>query len=890
MKTIFTIYLLLFGSLVIHAQDNGNSDYTNGFIAYFKKDYATAITLYKSAINKGNAKAMIAIGDLYRKGEGVAKNQEEANKWYEKGHQRYVILAQAGDVKAAAELADLYYKGDKIEKNFDKALKYYLPKALGGNASDMVRVAHIYEFGGFGTTKDLKKAAEWYLKADEYGQNVSGALQRLGISTPKKLSAEDIYTKMMAEATSKADPSEHRALAMKLYVKQLKEENVPAASINQKAKEKLLKMAAIDFYATFRSMLGLVDIPVNELNTLFTPQQQAVMKDLAKSLTNKTPYPSSAPAKGQPWSARGNTATYASANTPNQQTNPTASNNTPKTTPTNNGATEFNKGQKAYQAKNYQEAFTLYQIAAEKGLPQAMHNLAVMYYKGEGVKKDLKKTFYWYKAAADKDFPNAMASVGVLYYYGWGTEKNAQEAFKWVKNGVDKGKADADVVELLALMYEHGRGTAQNYAEAEKWYQKAAGAGRETAAASLKLVQENKIHTATSKAAFAGSKVPKQLFAFKDDNHKYGFKDEAGNIVIEPKYDNFEGIYFSSDGMAKVRFSGKWGFINQLGKEVITPKYDQVKDFTDGVAGVQMASKWGLIDKTGKMIVPPKYDEIGFIHEGMIAVNAGGKKTQSTISSLNKTEGGWGFIDKTGKEVIPLKYSYVYGFFDGLSAVEIDKKKYYIDKTGKEVIPPKYSITYSFKEGLAKVYYSNLWGFVNTKGEEVIPPTLGNAGDFSEGLVSFQRPYYQQKNHKNGYMDKTGREIVPPKYDKAENFSEGMAAVGNGKTEMLKFIGKWGFVDKTGREIVPLRYDKVGKFSEGLAAVSLSDQWGFIDKRGVVVIPLQYEAKFYMFDYIAPAFKNGVAEVVKDGQIILIDKTGKTITTVGTVPKSVTNP
>lgn len=615
MKTIFTIYLLLFGSLVIHAQDNGNNDYSNGFIAYFKKDYATAINLYKSAINKGNAKAMIAMGDLYRKGEGVAKNQEEAKKWYEKGHQRYVVLAQAGDAKADAELADLYYKGDKIEKNFDKALKYYLPKALGGNASYMVRVAHIYEFGGFGTTKDLKKAAEWYLKADEYGQNVSGALQRIGVSAPKKLPAEEIYTTMMAEANSKADPSEHRALAMKLYVKQLKAENVPTASINQKAKEKLQKMAAIDFYATFRSMLGLVDIPVNELNALFTPQQQAVMKDLAKSLTNKTPYPSSAPAKGQPWSARGNTATYASANTAKQaNTAPTKPNN-PISSPQANTVSTTNTAIKTTSTTTTSDPC---------GIPE--YGIGFNAY----IQKNFVEALKWFKIAAEKSCEKAAAKLGAMYHAGLGVSKNETEGFKWYKLAAEGG--DLESKYMVGLSYIAGIGVQQNYPEARKWLKEAAKEGYPKSPETLWELDR--------KAVPFLFLSPSQLHDWEGSNGKLGYKDKAsGSVWIPAKYED-GGLISEVEQLAPAKLNGKWGFIDLYDKTVIPFQYEDAEplSFIEGLAAVKQNGKWGFIDKTGKVMIPFQYDkiELGCFVNGYAKVIKNGESL---------------FIDKTGKEV-----------------------------------------------------------------------------------------------------------------------------------------------------------------------------------------------------------------------------------------------
>lgn len=871
MKTIFTIYLLLFGSLVIHAQDNGNSDYTNGFIAYFKKDYATAINLYKSAINKGNAKAMIAMGDLYRKGEGVAKNQEEAKKWYEKGHQRYVVLAQAGDAKADAELADLYYKGDKIEKNFDKALKYYLPKAVGGNASYMVRVAHIYEFGGFGTTKDLKKAAEWYLKADEYGQNVSGALQRIGVSAPKKLPAEEIYTTMMAEANSKADPSEHRALAMKLYVKQLKAENVPTASINQKAKEKLQKMAAIDFYATFRSMLGLVDIPVNELNTLFTPQQQAVMKDLAKSVTNKTPYPSSAPAKGQPWSARGNTATYASANTAKQaNTAPTKPNNpisSPQantvsttntaikttssiTSATDNGSGDYAKGAQAYTQKNFTEAFKWFKIAADKGNVKAAAILGAMCYNGEGVSKNETEGFKWYKLAAEGDYLEAKHNVGLFYAAGKGVQANYHEARKWLKEAAKEGYSKSP-----EILWELDKNIF-----------------------ALMLMS------------------PSQLHDWEGSNGKLGYKDKAsGSVWIPAKYED-GGLISEVEQLAPAKLNGKWGFIDLYDKTVIPFQYEDAEplSFIEGLAAVKQNGKWGFIDKSGKTIIPFQYDkvELGCFVNGYAKVIQNGK-TLFIHNPLDKVSTTTKSTAAATTQTKPSSNSNASLAQLPLTPFEGTNGKYgYKDQSGKVIVEPIYDFAYEFSEGLAGVHVlgnrfgtgygrSIRSGYLNTRGEEVIPLAYTNVRKFTGGLAwvntgghFIDSPFSKQfTGGQWGLIDKTGKEIIPPKYSVVTDFSEGLAAVNVGG-HPLTGGGLWGFVDTTGKEIIPVKYEagiRFPQFAEGLVALKLNGKYGFVDKTGKEVIPFQYE--------LAESFKDGKAKVflTKGGLPFYIDKTGTQI-------------
>ncbi|CAB4419710.1 unnamed protein product [Rhizophagus irregularis] len=60
-----------------------------------------------------------------------------------------------------------------------------------------------------------------------------------------------------------------------------------------------------------------------------------------------------------------------------------------------------------------------------------MNNLAICYYNGEGVEKNLEKAFYWYQKAAENGNKNAMLSLINNYINGEGTEKNVEKAFYW---------------------------------------------------------------------------------------------------------------------------------------------------------------------------------------------------------------------------------------------------------------------------------------------------------------------------------------------------------------------------------------------------------------------------------------------------------------------------
>jgi TPR repeat protein len=65
---------------------------------------------------QGDADAQKELGDMYRSGEGVTKDINEAAKWYHKS-------AEQGNGDAQYILGSLYSKGDGVLKDSTEALK-----------------------------------------------------------------------------------------------------------------------------------------------------------------------------------------------------------------------------------------------------------------------------------------------------------------------------------------------------------------------------------------------------------------------------------------------------------------------------------------------------------------------------------------------------------------------------------------------------------------------------------------------------------------------------------------------------------------------------------------------------------------------------------------------
>jgi hypothetical protein len=98
---------------------------------------------------------------------------------------------------------------------------------------------------------------------------------------------------------------------------------------------------------------------------------------------------------------------------------------------------------------------------------------------------------------------------------------------------------------------------------------------------------------------------------YSAENNKYGYKNEKGKVIIEPRYDL---AYTFDEGLAAVRLNGKYGYVDESGREVVPPKYDNTWKFIGGFATVKLGDKYGFIDKTGKEVVPPKYENANNHH------------------------------------------------------------------------------------------------------------------------------------------------------------------------------------------------------------------------------------------------------------------------------------
>lgn len=237
---------------------------------------------------------------------------------------------------------------------------------------------------------------------------------------------------------------------------------------------------------------------------------------------------------------------------------------------------------------------------------------------------------------------------------------------------------------------------------------------------------------------------------------KYGYFDEEGNIVIEPKFDGASDFWA---GVAQVMLNDKWGVIDTKGNIVVEPKFDYIEG-QDPIV-VKVNNKWGVYDKTGKVLFEPIFKN---------------KLRFDDVISLVNLDDKYGFIDKFGNYVVEPKFD------DADNSdpdnefvwVEVNGKFGLIDKQGNLVLEPIYKKVLSssnFPQNLLAVKTEKGWGLIDRQGNFVLEPKFGYINPLSEGRMAVQLDYEW------GYMDENLNMVIKPQFEDAEDFYEGKAEV-----------------------------------------------------------------------------------------------------------------
>lgn len=181
-----------------------------GHEAFKRGNFGEALRLWQAAAAKGDAFSENALGNLYMRGNGVAKDLAAAAKWYERS-------AENGYPPAQFNLAVLYAKGWGVRRNEEKAVKLVQEAAKNGFTAAQFLLGRAY-LEGKGVPKDYVRARKWLDLAA--AQNFEGAAA---------------YRALLAEKMSASPP----ALASNSRQTKI---DAPKAANNENANSELIKL------------------------------------------------------------------------------------------------------------------------------------------------------------------------------------------------------------------------------------------------------------------------------------------------------------------------------------------------------------------------------------------------------------------------------------------------------------------------------------------------------------------------------------------------------------------------------------------------------------------------------------------------------------------------
>jgi len=129
----------------------------------------------------------------------------------------------------------------------------------------------------------------------------------------------------------------------------------------------------------------------------------------------------------------------------------------------------------AFSRQDYATALREWAPLADAGDSRAQFNLALLYARGLGVKRDDARAAALYTKAAEAGFSRAQYQLGLAFSSGIGVPVDAARGAYWYEKAAAQGHTAAQ--HRLALAHEMGVGVSQDDIAAAAWYRRAAARG-----------------------------------------------------------------------------------------------------------------------------------------------------------------------------------------------------------------------------------------------------------------------------------------------------------------------------------------------------------------------------------------------------------------------------
>lgn len=161
-------------ALLLLLYSSAQADFKEGGEAYKRGDFAAAAAEFIPLAERGDHRAMYALGSMYAAGQGVEKDLQKA-------YELFFEAAQNGRIDAMYKLGLMYEEGLGIKQNYDKALRNYRKSAQKGYPLSQYRFGLMYA-DGKGIKQNVNTAYAWLVIAGHYFVYESGKTGQSGKS------------------------------------------------------------------------------------------------------------------------------------------------------------------------------------------------------------------------------------------------------------------------------------------------------------------------------------------------------------------------------------------------------------------------------------------------------------------------------------------------------------------------------------------------------------------------------------------------------------------------------------------------------------------------------------------------------------------------------------
>ena len=348
-----------------------------------------------------------------------------------------------------------------------------------------------------------------------------------------------------------------------------------------------------------------------------------------------------------------------------------------------------------------------------------------------------------------------------------------------------------------------------------------------------------------------------RLIPFRQGD-KWGFSNENGELVIQPKFDRVTPFKM---GVSLVYLDGQTGALSQNGACVIPPDSIGIMPIDSNlfVIASRINSKtfMGLVNQRNETLIPQKYRSINLIN-GYLEIEDHDRKTG--VCKLN------------GRIIIPVEFDYIRFLDDDLCIVSKDNQQALYHLNGSQLTDLTYMVIGEFRFERSKVRKGDLFGYINKQGALLSEIAYEMNYPFSEGFAVIK------KDNQYGLIDTLGNVKIQSQYDFLNDVHLGVAS--------FKKAEQWGLVDFHGKELTPAKYQEIKRVYKGVIAAKMADKWAIISPLGEELSAFEFdevkirensESTVRDFGLKEVDFDEGYLLVSKDGKWGLVDMKGKVI-------------